>query len=278
LVPRAAAVSLAFLLGCGGRTGLLIDSVDVPPVEAAAPIFPILALVPTPASGEGTYDYALSPFDPTSGVFAPLEPIPCLKAFGDRAISMAIDCGGQVYIQFARNGLWRVTTSSSNCARTPFNAAAQSLQPDLALGFATNANGGETLYYVATDTSSVPASPSFGTLDTSDFQAHRIGPFSAGPVAQTHLGGAPDGRLFAVTGNDIDQVDESTGSATLDEPVSASDGPVQAFAFWHGSFYLFRLLPAETTSVVSWTPGESSLASVGSTSRTVVAASASVCQ
>lgn len=263
-------------LGCGSRTGLLVDAVAAPSVDAGAPVFPILALVPIPASAEGTYDYELSPFDPISGEFAPLESIPCLRAFGDRAISMAVDCSGGVYVQFARAGLWRVTTSSSDCARTAFDAAAQGLASDVVLGFGANAGGGETLYYVAT--SSETQSPSFGAIDTSSFGLRGIGPFTGAAAADTRLSGVPDGGLFATANGAVYGVDEATGRATRDDPVPVASGDAQGFAFWHGSFYLFQLLPADDTSVVRLSPGATSPVTVGRTPREVVAAAASLCQ
>jgi hypothetical protein len=277
LAALSLAAPAAFALaGCGGRTGLLVEQAPPPPgKDAGAPVFPILALVPSPASGEGTYDYAFSPFDPETGTFADLEPIPCLAAIGDRPLSMAIDCGGAAYIQFAQSGLWRVTSSASDCGPTRFDAAAQRVLPDLALSFVAGAAGGESLYFVATDTSLVPPSPELGVVDTSTFAVKRVAPFAQG---QPHLAGAPDGRLFAMVGNAIDQVDPSAGNLTLLYQLPASAGPAQAFAFWHGSFYVFRILSNDSTSVVRFTPGEASIANAGKSNWMVLAAAASLCQ
>lgn len=246
-------------------------------MDAGPPTFPILALIPQAASGEGTYRYNFSRFDPPTGKFSELEPIPCLDAMSDRPVSMAIDCTGAAYVQFSLGDLWHISTSAAVCTRLPFSAADQGLRPDLALGFAPS-GGGEDLYFVATDKSSVPPSPVFGTLDPGNLTVHRIAPFDAGTPDDTHLGGAPNGPLFAVIGGAIDQVDTSSGAVHLEYDLPASAGPVRSFAFWHGTFYLFRLEPSLTTSVISFTPGSSSIEEVASTPLEVLAAGASLCQ
>jgi hypothetical protein len=266
--------------GCGSRTGLLVG--DAPPAaeaDAGAGTFPIYALVPTQASGEGTYDYSLSRFDPASATFGPLEPIPCLKAFGDQAISMAVGCDGAAYIEFARSGLWRVTPSPADCAATSFYPQVYGFDADLQLTFArTDTAEGESLFFVGTDGAGVTQ---FGTIDTGSLLGTRIARFGFAAADRTHLGGSPSGQVFAVTPGAIDVLDPSTGAgmqATTLPPPPSAHWTTQAFAFYRGSFYFFDIVPGpETTSVMRFTMGDAQATHVADTNRTVVAASAAPC-
>jgi hypothetical protein len=277
----ALAGATALAAGCGSRTGLLVD--DAPPAaeagEAGGRTFPIYALVPTQASGEGTYNYSLSRFDPASATFGALEPIPCLKAFGDLAVSMAVGCDGAAYVQFTRSAVWRVTTSPADCGATSFNPAAQAFDPDLQLAFTRSATAeGETLFFVGTDASQGAAE--LGTIDTQALIARRIAPFGFGAADQTHLGGSPGGQLYAVTQGAIDVLDLSTGAGTQAAtlPLPTPHWATQTFAFYQGSFYFFDIVPGpETTSVMRFTIGDKQATHVADTTWTIVAASAPPC-
>jgi hypothetical protein len=316
VVPRVllviVAVSVAvYAAGCGSRTGLLAPSEQVSndtfvddgghssadaliPVDSSADALPPIDVAPRPPPNDcpdaaATLIYVITDagtllsFDPRTSTFSQIGRIACLT--GGSPFSMAVDHLGTAYVVFSDTNpsddgfLFRVSTRNASCQPTGFVRNQQGFSNTFGMGFATNADGGETLYVAE----SVASTSALAQIDTTTFVLHLVGQFQP-TTPSPELTGTGAGTLFAFyattpADSAIGQIDKATAQiiGQSDLP-GVSQGRAWAFAFWGGDFYTFTAPLGVSGSVVTrYRPADRSLAQVGTYGERIVGAGVSTC-
>jgi hypothetical protein len=270
--------SLAALIACGSRTGLLIEGLTV---EDAGPP----ARVPEGCTDAGptsifvvTQSSTLYRFEPPTGAFSVVGVVACPDA--SRPFSMAVSSSGTAYVVFQDGRLFVVSTVDATCRPTPFASGQNGFAMTFGMAFASNAPAaGETLFVAGDEPGEL------ATVDTTTFALSVVGP----APAAAELTGTPLGALYAFfapggTGEEppteIAPLDKESGALgagfTLDN-LALNDN--WAFAFWGGAFYTFTGVEGApgTTVVHRFDPTTSQLDAVAELDDAVVGAGASTC-
>jgi hypothetical protein len=298
---------VAIALGCGSRTGLLLDA---PPADAslerdaATDAFaqdvqdagveagavdamdePDVTVVTPPgcvnAAPPGIYVITrqrnMWRFDPPTAHFTLVGPIQC-PGTGALA-SMAVARTGAAYVEILGGQIARVSTTSAQCDSTGFHSV-QGFASEFGMGFSADpVDGGETLYIAE----SFRNFPRLASLDTTTFALRVIGTMDSS-IMSPELTGSGGGDLFAFyqagpTGSKIGKIDRLTAKllSFLDLP-GISQGIDYAFAFWGGDFYLFTVSPLSSGSDVTRVrPSDGSVVVVAHVSESIVGAGVSTC-
>ena len=222
---------------------------------------------------------ALLSYYPPTNAFHHIGTVRCLDApSGTTPFSMAVDRKGTAYVVYNDGELYRVSTKTAACTKTPFvpRGAFRSF------GMAFTADGigpGETLYLA----SSVAITNELGTLDLSTFSVHTVAPFVP-DLEEAELTGTGDGRLFAfhtpihARTARIAQLDKATATVISENDLPTIEfGGGWAFAFWGGSFYLFTAPGAFTSHVTRFDPSDGSTTLVATFGSIIVGAGVSTC-
>ncbi len=258
------------LAACGSRTGLEASiAAGTTARDASAARLDCadagLTYIYLVAQNNDLYSYY-----PSAGTFTRIGAIACNDPLLGSPFSMAVDHAGVAYVVFDTGYLYRVSTKTATCERTPFVPPFVRTRTSVpAFGMAFVANGsGETLY-VAPDWT-----PTLATIDLTTFQLHEVaplGPSSAGPVTMAELTGTGGGDLFGFfapnTGTPpsysvgLDPQTAPVLSAALLPAVEQGQG--WAFGFWGGDFYTFTSPgTAMTTVVTRYRPADGSIVQV----------------
>ena len=272
-------VALALSVGCGARTGLLLEQAvadagtpiedagipgldvtprDVTPLEVCADASDTLVyVVTTDTTGD---NFQILRFDPSSAQFTLIAPLVCPDPY--QPFSMAVDRQGHAYVLYydettdsnpglpspPPGNIYEVNLNTGACALTSYVPNAEFSH--FGMGFATDdVGGGETLYVASSNaTNTQPfVNGVLGAIDESSLGLTTIGPFSP-TVSGPELTGTGDGRLFAfwapgglqTAGSAISQIDKKTATVTGQATLpGVTQGGGWAFAFWGGDFYLF---------------------------------------
>ncbi len=215
-------------------------------------------------------DNRLFSFYPPSLALAPIGVIACpSRSPGSTPYSMAVNRKGTAFVVFQSGELFRVSTATAACTRTPFLPGQQGFTT-FGMGFVSNTGGADETLYVAEGHTSAggTGAPSrgIGAIDTTTFKLSFVGPFTP-PQERVEFTGTGDGRLFgfspSTTGSAVIQVDKGTGNVLASDPVPAGGADQAfAFAFWGGDFWIFtgtgatkvyRYRPADKTTVLMTT-------------------------
>ena len=297
---------LLFVVACGSRTALIVDTIDggakdagpdvrdggkdvqdaardadaLPPIDATKP--DVLPPNDCP-DADATLVYLVSAnndlmsFFPPSLSFKTIGKLSCPNTGGATPFSMGVDRKGYAYVVFTNGNLYKVSTLTANCTATSFQPGQMGFTT-FGMGFAGD-NTGEQLYIAQSD------SPSLGlaTIDTTmNYKLAFVGKFSP-DIPRTELTGTGDGRLFGYWPNTdgngggslalIDRTNAQVTGVNALKTGSASDA--FAFAFWGGVFWIFT--GTSSTTVTKYDLGNQSEQVVTSTSALIVGAGVSTC-
>jgi hypothetical protein len=234
-------------------------------------------------------------FYPPMGAFTMIGTISCpitIATANDGTaaapFSMAVDRTGIAYVVYNTGELFRVSTATASCRRTPFKGDPSGFAVDFGMGFSRDNGGpGETLYVASGGT--MP--PQLGSIDTTTFALRIIGPLTP-PAPSAELTGTGAGDLFgfyattgaaACTGSrcsdtSIVQIDKSSGRVTNQTILRGlMIGDAWAFAFWGGDFYTFTHPPRGSSLATRFRPSDGSLVTVSKLREPIVGAGVSTC-
>jgi hypothetical protein len=212
-------------------------------------------------------------FYPPSAEFVRIGTLSCRPRYTDTPFSMAVDRTGTAYVVYTDGELFRVSTTTAQCAATSF-APPSSNYTTFGMGFVGESNAAGTLY-IAPQSAGVLA-----TLNLQTFQVSNIGPLSV----QAELTGTGDGRLFAfyqqLQSTAIAQLDPSTAAfVSITNLVNLPAGNGWAIAFWGGDLYLFTA-PGSlfgSSRVTRFRPSDGSQVTMAMLDETIVGAGVSTC-
>jgi hypothetical protein len=223
----SAFLSVAVLVGCGSRTGLLVpgelepespdgagspvgddsgeaalDATEVrdalPSIDVTVPVKPINDC---PDAGATlvyvvTRQEQLLSFYPPTAQFRAIGPLSCPTRSATTPFSMAVDRTGIAYVLYMDGELFRVSTATARCQATSFRAGQSNFASTFGTGFSHDNTGtGETLFVASGD--SVPATaPTLATIDPRTFSLRVVGDLQPA-ILNAELSGTGAGDLFA---------------------------------------------------------------------------------
>ncbi len=303
----AAPIAFALVVGaCGARTGLLAPEetdgsfpdvhADVkhdaaaeadaqeedalPPIDANVPDVPI----PTDCPDAGaTLIYVIGSandlysFYPPTLAFTKIGTVACKSA--SSPFSMGVNRLGTAYSVFADGNLFQISTANAACQPTAYTPNQQGFDT-FGMGYASNADGGDTLYIVQVDFKN--PSMGLGIIDTTAFTFGFVGSFVPNLTPECELTGTGDGRLFALclstsTGSTLAQIDPATAKIVGEDLLTTGSGQeALAFAFWGGNFWIFTS-PGSTTTVTEYDPIAKTETVRTTLAATIVGAGVSTC-
>jgi hypothetical protein len=228
--PRSfALLSVAVLVGCGSRTGLLVpgevelegpdgaaspvgddsgeaafdattDATEVrdalPSIDVTAPVKPVNDC---PDAGATlvyvvTRQEQLLSFYPPTAQFRAIGPLSCPTRSATNPFSMAVDRTGIAYVLYQDGELFRVSTATARCQATSFRAGQSGFAGTFGMGFSHDNTGtGETLFVASGDSATTP---SLGTIDPRTFSLRIVGDLQPA-ILNAELSGTGAGDLFA---------------------------------------------------------------------------------
>jgi hypothetical protein len=245
---------------CGARTGLL-----APEPEDAAPdakhdahdalaedvheedateedvVFPDVPIVSDCPDAGDTLVYVLGSqrelysFYPPTLAFKSIGTIQCPTSSNPN--SMAVTRSGIAFTNFFDGELFEVSTANAACKATTYQAN-QKGWSTYGMGYAGNADGGETLYV------SGFANQGLAFIDTTTFTLVPIAQYNPPSQFQCELTGTGTGELYAFcpfgSGAWFMQIDPLTAKIIASHQLSTGGKAFAwAFAFWGGNFWLF---------------------------------------
>jgi hypothetical protein len=253
-------------------TETLLPTLDADASDDASPASCLDA--DTPSIFVVTSQKNLLRFDSPTAAFTLVGALACPTS--GQPQSMAVDRNGVAYVSYGGSGLFRVSTLTASCERTPFVTTSPFTSIGMTFLDGTGSPPG-TLYVASCGTPF-----SLGTIDLTSFQVAVVGRLS---LYCAELTSTPDGRLFGLSGYDlsssITQIDPSTAQAmsTIALPTLAL-GSGWAIGYSGGDFYLFTAppsAPVDTTVVNRYRPADGSLTQVASLGEKVAGAGVSSC-
>jgi hypothetical protein len=305
---RARWLLAALAVGCGSRTGLLVDLEETPdaaphgPVDAAldrgpdvapdAAPPPIDAFLPDATKAECldagatlvyliTQENELYSFYPPTAGFTLIGSLVCpTTTSGATPWSMAVDQTGTAYSVFSDGELFRISTATAACEATTY-VPGQLGWLTFGMGYAADtSDAGETLY--VTEASFTSDSKGLGTIDTTSYALSFVASFNPS-LPRAELTGTGDGRLFVYypnstgSGSHVSQIDKASGHVLGDDQlVVGQPSDAFAFAFWGGSFWIFTS-PGGVSQVTSFDPASKNETPVTTLPSTIVGAGVSTC-
>jgi hypothetical protein len=253
---------VSVVAACGARTGLLAPETEDASIDAAPDVhhdaaeepiedapdeiseaFPDVPIVSDcPDAGE-TLVYVLGAanelysFYPPTLTFKNIGTIACPGQSSPN--SMAVTRSGIAFTNFLDGRLYEISTANAACKATTY-APNQHGWTTYGMGYAGQADGGETLYVAGNGTNQARG---LGTIDTTAFTLSVVGQFQP-PQANCELSGTGDGHLYgfcpATTGSALVEIDPATAKIISSQKLAAGSNPTSfAFAFWGGDFWIF---------------------------------------
>jgi hypothetical protein len=249
---------------CGARTGLLapeeIDasppdakpdvhhdaSIDVAPdvVEEEIPdvIFPDVPIISDCPDAGSTFVYVLGSknelysFYPPTLEFKLIGVVKCSSTSTPN--SMAVTRSGIAFANFLDGNLFEISTANAACKPTTYVPSNKDFQT-YGMGYASDADGGETLYVAGNGTLYATG---LATIDTTAFALTT--PLAIQPQTfDCELTGTGAGRLFGFcpfgSGGYVQEIDPVTAKIISSVQISAGGKSSFAFAFWGGDFWIF---------------------------------------
>ena len=310
-IRKVALVTAALVaLACGARTGL--DSPEeldgsfpdvhqdvahddaeadaaeedvLPPIDATFPDVPIPNDCPDAGA---TLIYVIGAtndlysFYPPTLAFTKIGTVACHDGT-QTPFSMAVNHLGIAYSVFTDGNLFQVSTANAACQSTTYTPNQKGF--DLfGMGYASNLDGGESLYIIQVDFMS--NSMGLGTIDTTAFTFSFVGSFSPALTPECELTGTGDGRLYALclpkngTGSTLAQIDPATAQIIGEDQLTTGNGQeALAFAFWGGDFWIFTstgTMPFKTT-VTEYDPVAKTEVAMTALADEIVGAGVSTC-
>jgi len=254
---------IAFAAACGARTGLLgpeetdasvdsgldvhdakkdtadvLDAMDAPE-DVVFPDVPIISDCPDAGDtlvyllGTGSELYS---FEPTTLKFKHINTISCPQTTSGPN-SMAVTRSGIAFTNFNSGELFEVSTANGACKATTYQPN-QKGWTTYGMGYAGNADGGETLYV------SGFSNQGLAMIDTTSFTLVPISQYQPPSQFACELTGTGAGELYGFcpfgSGAYFFQIDPATAKI-LDSHQLSTGGKAfaWAFAFWGGDFWLF---------------------------------------
>jgi len=253
---------------------------DVLPIPDAFPDVPIIDECPD--AGD-TLVYLIGAkselysFYPPTLAFKGIGTIACPSS--STPFSMAVTRVGLAYSVFGDGHLFEVATSNAACKSTPYVPSQDDIQT-FGMGYAGNADGGETLYIAGTGGF---YSQGLATIDTQSYHLDFIAQFQ--PLLQRcELSGTGDGRLFGFcvpnfgNGSQVVELDPATAVVlTSHTLVVGSSNDAFAFAFWGGDFWIFTSDGVVFSTVTKYDPQAQTETTVAMAPLEVVGAGVSTC-
>ncbi len=299
-IKRAARLSCVlatiFAAACGARSQLYapeesIDSGPDAPHDAAHEpdaveedaivdvVFPDVPIVSDCPDAGATFIYVLGAqnqlysFYPPSLAFTAIGTISCKSTSTPN--SMAVTRSGIAFAGFLDGHLFEVSTANAACKGTTY-------QPNqggfltFGMGYAGNADGGETLFVAG---NSGTTSKGLGTINTASFTLDFIGQFQ--PVqTDCELSGTGTGRLFGfcpqASGSNIIEINPANANIISSHLLTAGSNATSfAFAFWGGDFWIFT--GNGNSTITQYDPIAQTETPVGSAPIEIVGAGVSTC-
>lgn len=303
-----AAVLSGAAVSCGSRTGLFGDDPSVGTSVAPPPgseggtdgptgqdVLPPIDVMPKPdvdrtdcPDADATYVYVVTAeselfsFYPPDLAFKFVGNLVCPSSNGTTPFSMAVDRRGVAYVLYNDGQLYRVSTATAACVKTPFITGQDGFQT-FGMGFASDFGGAAERLYVGDDDFDTVLR-GLGTIDTNSFKLSFIGPFGTG-MERSELTGTGDGRLFAfspgsntgVASSRLTELNKATGQsiAQTNLPIGRRNDAF-AFAFWGGDFWIFTGSGGET-DVSRFRPVDGTTTTPTTHPSTIVGAGVSTC-
>jgi hypothetical protein len=295
----------SWIVACGSRTELLAPEIpdaaldakvdvrdaahdvaeedvaeeDVAPIPDAFPDVPIVSDCPDAGS---TFIYLLGEqnelysFYPPTLTFASIGTVACSKSASP--YSMAVTRSGIAFSVFTDGHLFEVSTANAACKATPFVPGQNGFVTSFGMGFASTADGGESLYVVGTG---VTQSSGLATIDTTTFALDVVG--DPPLPSRCELTGTGDGRLFAYcvpmfgTGATLAEIDPLTAQVLSTHALAGNANEAFAFAFWGGDFWIFTAPNNVGSTVTEYDPVAQTETDVTTAPLTIVGAGVSTC-
>ncbi len=283
---------------CGARTGLfapeeldaaIVDAAQHPDVHDAS-IEPDVIEEPVPdvvfpdvietncADAGVTYVYVLGSqnelysFYPPTLAFTSIGTVSCSSTAQPN--SMAVTRAGIAFANYSDGHLFEISTANAACKATTYVPSQDGIK-EYGMGYAANADGGETLYVES-------SALGLGFIDTQAFTLGVIGQFQP-PEPWCELTGTGDGRLFGfcpfVSGSYVKEFDPATATVLTSHQLSATSGTTGswAFAFWGGDFWLFTGPGLAPSTVTKYDPVAQTETTVATAPLSIVGAGVSTC-
>jgi hypothetical protein len=308
------AIWLAAVLGgaaasCGSRTGLFGEEAPVgtttdPPHgfnEAGTDgitqedVLPPIDVMPKPdvdrtdcPDADATFIYVVTEqselfsFYPPDLTFKFIGNLVCPSANNTSPFSMAVDRKGVAYVLYGDGQLYRVSTATGACVKTPFLTDQDGFET-FGMGFASDFGGAAERLYV-TDNDFDSSLRGLGSIDTNSFKLSFIGSFG-NQMRRSELTGTGDGRLFAfwpepgmaIGASHLTELNKNTGQiiAQTNLPIGQANNAF-AFAFWGGDFWIFTS-PGGETDVNRFRPTDGTTTTPTTHPSTIVGAGVSTC-
>ena len=284
--------------GGGSSSGTLSDGgrLDGTLTDVQQLDVPLIDVVPKPdvdrtdcPDADATYIYVVTAqnelfsFYPPDLAFKFVGNLVCPSSNNTTPFSMAVDRKGVAYVLYDDGQLYRVSTATAACVKTPF----MSHQDDFdtfGMGFASDMGGAaERLYVTDNDLGGSPLR-GLGAIDTDTFKLSFIGSFGT-QIRRSELTGTGDGRLFAYwpeptpgqSGSHLTELNKATGQITAQTnlPIGQSNNAF-AFAFWGGEFWIFTS-GGVSTDVNRFSPMTGATTTPTTHPSTIVGAGVSTC-
>jgi hypothetical protein len=190
--------------------------------------------------------------------------------------SMAVTRTGIAFTGFLDGNLYEVSTANAACKATPY-VPDQLGWNTFGMGYAGNADGGETLYVAGNATIFAKG---LGYIDTQSFTLQLISQFQ--PQAYNcELSGTSSGRLFGWcpfgTGSYLIEIDPATAKIIDSRQLSVGGSNLAfAFAFWGGDFWIFSS-SSGPSKITRYDPVTQTETTMGTAALRVVGAGVSTC-
>jgi hypothetical protein len=296
---------MAFVLGaalagaCGARTeleGIETDaSLDAEPdaldakhehdaaeedaiVDVVFPDVPIVSDCPDAGATLvyllGAQNQLFSFYPPTLG-FTNIGTIACQSKSSPN--SMAVTRSGIAFAGFLDGTLFEVSTANAACKATTYHPDQDNFST-FGMGYAGNADGGETLYVAGNATDG--GSQGLAAIDTTLFQLDFIAQFQ--PLQPNcELSGTGGGQLYGFCplahASVVNQIDTATAQITSSHQLLVGAGAQAfAFAFWGGDFWIFTS-GAGNSTITEYDPVAQTETNVGTAPLQIVGAGVSTC-
>jgi len=195
----------------------------------------------------------LSRFSPTSSQFFDVAPISCPATDPtDTPNSMAIDHGGNGYVNYQAGEMFRLVTETAECMSTPYIPGQFGIT-NVGMSFAqdTPASSDETLWITPTNSGTATLS----RIDLTTFAPSPPFPLQTS-ASQGELTGDDEANLWiffpGALSPFIARINRQDGSLDrqLDMPTLSGSPTAWGFAAWQGGFYVFLQRDVDPSTVV----------------------------
>ena len=181
--------------------------------------------------------------DPETDSLGRLGTLDCGAPEGTYPYSMAVDRHGIVWVYYWFDRIYRVDPADMSCSSTDYVTALDGSLPlpfVFSMAFAGGADGPETLYAALNNPQFTGEPCAFGSIDALGASAEPRGQLCPSALEYMSLAGQEDGRLFALMGDRIFEVDSDSGSLSLAKTLPRSElAWPTSWTPWGDGAYLF---------------------------------------